>query len=395
MSAIKALAPIRPKSLAARELFERTVELSLLTPLFGGGVAADGCPDPRTPIRGSSIRGQLRFWWRATAGAAFPSIEELRKAEMALWGSHEAPGKVDLVIDDRGIGKPKPVPVNNRHPLAYGTFPLDHTSGQLHRFSGTTLLKLRGPIDKDIKAELDLTLDAWITFGGLGGRTRRGFGAVGDGQVRDPKELLARCPGPPPDPTLHPVLHGATIAQAPDAFPTADKAHAHLLKALKHFRQGDGQGRNRPLPGHYAGRSRWPEPDAIRALTRRSSPSHRDRQVHVDAFPRAAFGMPIIFHFKDERGGEPKDTSLQPDGAERLASPIVLRPVLRTDGRFDALVLRLNTPPLGTTVLKGAQGDPPVRATLTGAQARAITPLAGHPDPLDAFFAWFRTWQGR
>ena len=48
---------------------ENTLDLGLdfITPVFGGGVHIDGAtkpPDPLTPIRGSAVRGQLRFWWR-------------------------------------------------------------------------------------------------------------------------------------------------------------------------------------------------------------------------------------------------------------------------------------------------------------------------------------------
>ena len=47
---------------------ERTYKL--ITPLYGGGVEA-GKTDSVTPIRGTEIRGQLRFWWRAMRGGQF------------------------------------------------------------------------------------------------------------------------------------------------------------------------------------------------------------------------------------------------------------------------------------------------------------------------------------
>ena len=42
-------------------------EYELITPLFGGGVNP-GEADPVTIIRGTAIRGHLRFWWRACRG---------------------------------------------------------------------------------------------------------------------------------------------------------------------------------------------------------------------------------------------------------------------------------------------------------------------------------------
>ncbi len=47
-------------------------DVLLATTMFGGGVDAGSqdvaTNDPVTPIRGTEIRGQLRFWWRATRG---------------------------------------------------------------------------------------------------------------------------------------------------------------------------------------------------------------------------------------------------------------------------------------------------------------------------------------
>ncbi|NPV63073.1 MAG: type III-B CRISPR module RAMP protein Cmr1 [Methanotrichaceae archaeon] len=48
----------------------------MITPIFGGGVKV-GENDLVTPIRASSIRGHLRFWWRATRGARFETSSQL------------------------------------------------------------------------------------------------------------------------------------------------------------------------------------------------------------------------------------------------------------------------------------------------------------------------------
>nr|HID14673.1 type III-B CRISPR module RAMP protein Cmr1 [Anaerolineae bacterium] len=64
----------------------------LITPLFGGG-AEPQKPDEVTVIRASEIRGLLRFWWRATRGGQFGSLDELRCAEEAIWGSAAGEGK--------------------------------------------------------------------------------------------------------------------------------------------------------------------------------------------------------------------------------------------------------------------------------------------------------------
>ncbi|GIV10791.1 MAG: hypothetical protein KatS3mg020_0282 [Fimbriimonadales bacterium] len=83
---------------AKREAIE--LELQLITPMFGGGYKTREV-DLVMPIRPAAIRGHLRFWWRATAGAQYASAEELYKAETAIWGgaavkNEAAVGKVAI-----------------------------------------------------------------------------------------------------------------------------------------------------------------------------------------------------------------------------------------------------------------------------------------------------------
>src|SRR5439155_10751241 len=66
----------------------RDYSIRLITPLFGGGVEA-GEPDASLPIRGTSIRGQLQFWWRATRGAGFATRDALFHRHAEVWGTTE------------------------------------------------------------------------------------------------------------------------------------------------------------------------------------------------------------------------------------------------------------------------------------------------------------------
>jgi CRISPR-associated protein Cmr1 len=81
-----------------------------------------------------------------------------------------------------------------------------------------------------------------------------------------------------------------------------------------------------------------------------------------DAFPRAELGLPIVFHFKDRI--DPPDTVLYPgDGPEgkreRMASPLILKPVALQNGQFVPVIVQLKTPPLATVDLR--QGDTSLR----------------------------------
>ena len=85
-----------------------TWELTLktITPMFGGSAKTREI-DPQNPIRPASIRGHLRFWWRATAGAAYSSSKELFEAEEAIWGSGEKYGVVSLRVSKQEVGATK------------------------------------------------------------------------------------------------------------------------------------------------------------------------------------------------------------------------------------------------------------------------------------------------
>jgi CRISPR-associated protein Cmr1 len=177
-------------------------------------------------------------------------------------------------------------------------------------------------------------------------------------------------------------------------FPSAEEAHKLAVDALRRFRQGVGVGRNEGQQRNRPGRSRWPEADEIRRLQRKHPPEHAP--VHpVRAFPRGAFGMPIVFHFMG--AGEPADAQLVPgEKVGRMTSPLILRPV-ELGGRWHAMAVRLVVPEvdLAGVLVQGRGGKPlPVRVGVDAADASRIAPLAAqgaNPDVLAAFLAFFAT----
>src|SRR4051794_33810571 len=78
---------------------EQLYRIELMTPLFGGGVEP-GENDPTMPVRATSIRGQLQFWWRATRGAACANLEEMRQRHRAVWGATEKVSPVKVHVDE-------------------------------------------------------------------------------------------------------------------------------------------------------------------------------------------------------------------------------------------------------------------------------------------------------
>lgn len=384
--------PTRPTSASANE---RSYEIELITPMFGGGVVTRET-DPSFPIRPTSIRGQLQFWWRATVGAVSVAKEDLRAAQTWLWGGVSGedgrPSRVQVQVQ---ILKQDP-------PVACAGFEKDNRDGSRYRstptwrppFEGTALpyalFPFQGQLSKDrqdievapaqcihaAKFRLILSWDkevdfekqvvpalwAWVHFGGLGSRTRRGCGAIKCQQLlaRDRTELLSRLKtylsntSPKDWPTLAAAIYvGSETTDALAAWNV-------VIKTFRDFRQDVDIGRNPGTDLRRPGRSRWPEPETIRRVTGRRSRQHQ-RLAHIpdDAFPRAELGLPIVFHFKDQ--GEPPDTVLYPapgpeGNRERMASPLILKPLALGNGKFVPLIVRLKTAPLsGVDLRQGSE----------------------------------------
>jgi CRISPR-associated protein Cmr1 len=237
----------------------------------------------------------------------------------------------------------------------------------------------------------------WEIFGGIGARTRRGFGAlqlisvdgVPDSDLpNSPKEeaktwiqqQLEHCVVQGTYPPGVPHLSHSTPFRITDSSENVMDVWDTLIKKLASFRQA--------RKGGPHGRSYWPEPEAIRTITGQRFKKHPPLN-HPTKFPRAAFGLPIIFHFKYSNLGEPPDTTLEGKREEsrRFASPLILRPLVCKDNRAVGVALLLEgsrIPPPGGIVL---DYDPTttVDTQLTQTEAMAIPVLHGQTDVLQAF----------
>lgn len=380
-----------------------------LTPVFGGGVRVDGQHKPRdavTPVRVPSLRGQLRFWWRACNPRGCLNSETLREREEAVFGSTTKPSALGISVArapeparDVHVFKDRFAVVDGRLGRAYAAFPLRAPNqgiehGVLHEHPGDWTIAVSYP--GTIAGEVEAAFWAWAHFGGLGGRTRRGFGAVAEvGRSRGElatidagwERFVSGVEGVDVGWPHLPAFGARRLRKKSGGWNGAE-AQEYLLELLRRLRQGD-IGRRREaddVPGRHPGRSYWPEPDAIRKLTELRSPDHTKPVTQLDAFPRAAFGLPLIFHFKDRR--DPMDTTLKPLVGStvkgRLASPLILRPHRAPDGSIEALALALEHPPPTGLVLVENQrkkGPYPVTWKLTTSEAVNLG-LGGRPSPL-------------
>lgn len=377
-------------------------QYKLITPLFGGGVEP-GVNDLDNLIRATEIRGQLRFWWRAIRGGQPEfegDIKKMKAREDEIWGAaskvskrstsdeqdrkqegQKWSGSVQIEVKVRQQGQPvKPFKIVSKRDggykaepgngiPGYAAFPLRPEDEKIKR------LGKEAPIDylqQNIGFDLNIAfyteyvedvlaaLWAWETFGGVGARTRRGFGALQLQKID--ATAIEKDRLPPADPNEAKIWirdelqhHlGSDKAESPKHVPhlepTPDMPNMHILgpykqpanawneviDPLSQFRQKRFDFRQQ-RPSQF-GKSLWPEANALR----RRLHTNQKKVNTPDTFPRAAFGLPIVFHMAHERPVETITLQSAKEEGERLASRLILKPIPCRGKQFLGLAIILD-----------------------------------------------------
>lgn len=419
---------------ANAQVVSRKYQLRLATPMFGGGVIA-GTSDERMPIRPSSIRGHLRYWWRMMHREKFLKddrtldVAAMRLREAEIWGSTELPSAVQVEVEvqdsvmkacgawteyvkrngDIGIEFKWVPPLDiewggrGSPTLSYALFPFMGEAA--NGIDGATCviecefrLKLcwHQLADTGIRDEVENSVGAWISWGGIGARTRRGCGTLATvDELGRGSRLPPRCQ----------LFLGKSAGMKPG---DAINAWADGILRLQEFRQTLHRNSG-------PGRTKWPEPDSLRDATGCTLPKHN---VPIDAsvigtYPKAVLGLPIVFHFKDSPSGDrpsadkdPLDVSLEPDvgGAgddARMASPIVIRPFFDVSQGWRPAVMLMPHDHLTSlqcklkskhaTFLPGKNLVP--TSSIRGTSVAKVQPLAAHgvDNAVDAFLEYCKS----
>ena len=349
-------------------------EIHVATPMFGGSAEA-GKVDGKNPIRSSSIRGHLRFWWRATRGAQFNNEKELYECESKIFGNTNRPSAVKIWIDQTRPVPPKSQKLNPGYVLF--PFTKEMRSGKyFEKLSFRLHIEYTSMADQNTRTEVEAALWAWINFGGIGARTRRGCGSLyneyfslKESEVHDDKldqwfqdnlgkykmDFLNR----------NKVREWPTLSKITVQNNKKDIKYAwnEVIGVYKGFRRRANGGSELGRPG----RSHWPEADSIRKITRKFETKHKNSitisaQENEIAFPRAQFGLPIIFNFKSGKNTNPRErdpyaTELVPSGKKtRLASPVITKAIAISDRQGYGAIIVLNQPKINKLVLKRQKG---------------------------------------
>ncbi|WP_336297654.1 type III-B CRISPR module RAMP protein Cmr1 [Marinomonas mediterranea] len=391
----------------------QTYECTLITPMYGGGVEA-GEVDKQMPIRASEIRGHLRFWWRLLYGTQ--DSKETFDREKAIWGGIAANPKdikkslVSIKVTTHAPIHLKPsttyTDVKNGNTNKINKNSLGYAFGAASilteneedicwlsegtRFTLYIKLDIPEPSHKnkeDIEEQINSSIKYWANFGGLGARTRRGFGSIYSSafSIKSNTEIES----------LIKKLTNSKFALLQSKSASAVTAWETASQRLSSFRQ-IGIGRK-----SHKNRSTWPEPDQLRRFTdKNDNGKHKPEHKAGNVFPRAAFGMPILFKFKSS--SDPQTLRLLPQGAERFASPLIIRPIQLQEGCVAIALLLPNWQQALTQELElqtekddtflVANKEPPMSwGERNGAElASLITPMQGRADnPLEAFLDYF------
>jgi CRISPR type III-B/RAMP module RAMP protein Cmr1 len=336
-------------------MITKTYELELITSCFCAGAE----PKEQAEIRAPSIRGQLRWWFRALGG--FKSLAArgmgCREQERLIFGSTagESGNGGRLAIRTRGSPPSRRTSGaelgadNIASTPGYLLFPLrsqkDKKTGQrIQQYRGVISVKGRFNIDvvwhgelspftrsDEAKESLTALIATLGHLGGLGFRSRRGYGALSlvDPVVtlRDSRDMFAKPEN--------------LVIRTLGSFP-ASQVQNELWKWLVLMRTHGST-------HHGTKNTKSPNWDLIRhdhdqGLIAGSHSEPDEKVVH-----RAALGLPIIQQFSQPSRAEvdwypeydqrkvPMKKGYKGEG--RFASPVLLRPHRDAKGNCHALVI--------------------------------------------------------
>lgn len=341
------------------------LRIKVITPIFGGS-DKPGQVDPFRPISAKSIRGHLRFWWRACVADNYKTSEDLFIAEADIWGGVNVPdgnakvakeSKVKLTVD---ILKSGTVSDNRKWqgPLRYALFPFSgNEDTKQNEGAGKCLENVEFQLNiwcpTEIREEVAQALRAWILFGGIGARTRRGCGSLfcvnWSDQLGDfpsnTKELIKK--GLPQncaqqiEPKWPNLFRTRQVIGEPK---TPVEAWSDAVGLMQKFRQGVDLDQKQNSSKRRYSKSKWPEADSIRENAKTKC-KHTPQGKSLEYYPRADLGLPIVMQFPGCNGCPRSHTiGVGEDANGRMASPIILKPLAISESKAVPLVLLLNTP---------------------------------------------------
>jgi len=161
-------------------------DIEIVTPMFLGGANTTDAE-----LRVPSIKGMLRFWWRATCG--IENFKEMKKEESKIFGSTDQKASFSMSLEGLNNIKSKKKNLSSGEKfqpegktflvgiidyLAFGI--RDHRNGytRKHFPSGSQFKLIFSFYNSEYKQSILSAFYSFIDNGGLGAKSRNGFGSL-------------------------------------------------------------------------------------------------------------------------------------------------------------------------------------------------------------------------
>ncbi|MCH8569188.1 MAG: type III-B CRISPR module RAMP protein Cmr1 [Balneolales bacterium] len=313
-----------------------TFDCEVLTPMFLGGADSN-----KPELRVSTIRGGMRYWYRALLGGrGIIKSGVLAEEEEKVFGSSEKGSSVSLMLTTRSVStdtvKGAQYTLDNRgKPAATGiaylwySLTLGNTNDKVGIKPGEAFtVTLRGRSKETLLEAVD-ALKLLAAFGGLGSRARRAAGSFKIEAIQSSFELTAEAADPefcphmlsghlPKQPEFNVYNQNyCETHKLPEHFKRWEEAVEFVGKQMKSYRSKRGAGEN----GDY---------DQVKnQLQNNITPAKIDR---------ANFGLPLGFQYRSLKGKVARNrTNIDltgRNGENRKASPILFSVGKSNEGYF-------------------------------------------------------------
>lgn len=288
----------------------------VVTPMFLAGADTS-----QAELRVPSLRGALRFWWRAQFGHL--PVKELHIKEAELFGSsQQGQSRVRIKITDNRLSQStKPFPqhpvkaeirgraqdINVLEYLAYGTYKWNKEKKRnefirSYLNPGKFSLRISYPIEKH--QEVKDALYLLSNFGGLGSCARNGFGSfiIHDACFHtDPAQFLTQVILPSRKVEHSALSSGLKLFKTREKHATWDGALAELGTAYYYARKSLAPDQRKYVALPFPGKKN----DILSAIPRRAKPYFMHISKSSDGYEGRMLYLPSAFYRgKKIRGSE-------------------------------------------------------------------------------------------
>ncbi|AUW94339.1 type III-B CRISPR module RAMP protein Cmr1 [Sulfobacillus thermotolerans] len=297
----------------------------LTTPSFLGGMDPNNATDP-VLLRGASLRGVLRFWWRAYMFSVLgQDLKKLHEYEDKLFGSSEkGTGRVQIVsvqtssIMKRELGKQF---IEKKPGLKYLSYGAANRQAIMAPLEFDLTLAIRSAPDDSVNKALMLL----GTLGGIGARSRRGWGSLSLLSLQENGREIWRAP----ETVADLATFWKTIAEESLMLQTSLPSFTALSSRMRIYVLEEGEavdllnlvgtefqryrsfGLKGKLGNEDAEQNFKDDHDAMQRAVVEKEPPHK-------APKRTIFGLPHNYQFSSAKGAKLSITS----SGQRRASPL-------------------------------------------------------------------------